>query len=371
MRLKHLTAQRFDARLRTAFRHASANRTRTDNLIVVAEAADGSLGFGEGCPRSYVTGESQSTALAFFNRHRNAWIAQITDLETLNQWRDTHAAEVDQNPAAYAAVELALLDAIGRSEGCSVEAMLGLEPLADSFQYSAVLGGSAWPIYRIQLWRYRRAGFTDFKLKLSDSFGKERRRLAPFRATSGPVRVRGDANNLWPDAVSCIAAMAPLQFPWFAIEEPVTAHRLDECRRIAKALHTRIILDESLVGANLPEEIHRDADRWILNCRVSKLGGVIRALSVIKEARSAGFQLVVGAHVGETSILTRAGLTLAMGAGDALVAQEGGFGTHLLRQDLVERPLMFGEAGILRPNTDLYGAGLGLSVDTDLLTSFQ
>jgi len=32
---------------------------------------------------------------------------------------------------------------------------------------------------------------------------------------------------------------------------------------------------------------------------------------------------------------------------DALVGQEGAFGTHLLERDVVEPPLMFGPGGIL------------------------
>ncbi len=45
--------------------------------------------------------------------------------------------------------------------------------------------------------------------------------------------------------------------------------------------------------------------------------------------------------------LTRAALTVATAAGDALVAQEGAFGTLLLAHDICEPPLMFGAAGVL------------------------
>jgi len=45
--------------------------------------------------------------------------------------------------------------------------------------------------------------------------------------------------------------------------------------------------------------------------------------------------VIVGAHVGETSLLTRAALTVANSARDLLVAQEGAFGTHLLARDVV------------------------------------
>ena len=57
--------------------------------------------------------------------------------------------------------------------------------------------------------------------------------------------------------------------------------------------------------------------------------------------------MIVGAQVGETSLLTRAALTVAQAAGSALFAQEGAFGTFLLTRDVCEPPLMFGAGGVL------------------------
>lgn len=365
--MKHfrLAAHRFDMRFRTVFRHASARRARTENVIISATATSGETGYGEACPRAYVTGETRETVLRFFGRHRASLEHDVTDFDSLLRWRDAHAAEIDANPAAYAGVELAMLDAIGRQHGQPIEAVLGLPPLDGAFRYSAVLGDNPWLVYRLQLMRYRRSGFCDFKLKLSGNRTRDRAKLAPFRRSVGRFRVRADANNLWPDAQSCVDDLGPLDFPWFAIEEPVTAHRLDESSRVASALRTRIVLDESFLGIGQLDQLGRDSGLWILNCRVSKLGGLTRGLDIIREARRLGLGIIVGAHVGETSILTRAGLVLAAAAGDALVAQEGAFGTHLLSADLVEQPLMFGHGGVLRVEDVLTPSASGLGLDVD------
>ncbi len=83
--------------------------------------------------------------------------------------------------------------------------------------------------------------------------------------------------------------------------------------------------------------------------------------------------MIVGAHVGETGILTRAALTLAQGAGDALIAQEGAFGTHLLSRDLCEPPLMFGDGDVLTVEDALDPAalGFGLIVDASGITEIS
>jgi L-alanine-DL-glutamate epimerase-like enolase superfamily enzyme len=77
------------------------------------------------------------------------------------------------------------------------------------------------------------------------------------------------------------------------------------------------------------------------------MGGLLRSLAIIESARKLDIGLIVGAQVGETSLLTRAGLTAAQAAQDLLKAQEGAFGTHLLESDICSPPLMFAKAGLL------------------------
>ncbi|MGL4464660.1 MAG: dipeptide epimerase, partial [Planctomycetia bacterium] len=51
-------------RLRKPIKHASHERTETDNVVVECRLSDGSVGYGEGVPRDYVTGETAASALA-------------------------------------------------------------------------------------------------------------------------------------------------------------------------------------------------------------------------------------------------------------------------------------------------------------------
>lgn len=98
--------------------------------------------------------------------------------------------------------------------------------------------------------------------------------------------------------------------------------------------------------------------RWIANLRVSKLGGVLRTMAVLDAARARGVGVIVGAQVGETSLLARAGLVVAHAAGASLLAQEGAFGTQLLAEDVCSPSLMFGVKGVLQFATR--GPGWGL-----------
>ena len=134
--------------------------------------------------------------------------------------------------------------------------------------------------------------------------------------------------------------------------------------RLSAALGCPIILDESLVSIDQLGFLEATPDRWVLNVRVSKMGGLLRPLDVVAACRARGIPLIVGAQVGETSVLTRAALTVAQAARPNLLAQEGAFGTFLLERDVCDPPLMFGAGGMLDPA--IYRlqdtAGFGLSV---------
>lgn len=370
MRVKAIEAHALQIPFKVAFSHASADRAATQTVWVTARG-DRHIGYGEGCPREYVTGESLQTAGAFIAEFTNEWRASVCDLESLRAWSRGHTIDIDRNPAAWAAVELALLDLIAKSEAKSVESLLGLSALAGRFLYTAVIGDAPPPQFTAQLAHYLKAGFRLFKIKLSGDATCDRTKVRALAdaGLSGQT-VRADANNVWQSAAAAISALELLEFPFFAIEEPLKAGDYDGMARLASALGTKIVLDESVLGANQLDNLGGDTRQWIVNLRVSKMGGVLRSLELVSELRARGLGLIIGAQVGETSILTRAALTVANAAKDILLAQEGAFGTHLLARDVVNPSLMFGAGGILDVSATAFdAAGWGVQVivsSTDL-----
>jgi L-alanine-DL-glutamate epimerase-like enolase superfamily enzyme len=345
---------------RVAFKHAAAERAGTAAVWVEARDGQGHVGFGEGCPREYVTGESVPGALAFIDAHRDALTRQVGDPASLAAYAERHRDAIDANPAAWCALELAALDLFGRAAGRPVEALLGLPELAGAFRYTAVLGDSTLQTFTAQASRYRQLGFDDFKVKLSGDATADAARVAAL-ADLGAARIRVDANNLWRSADEALARLRGLPAPLFAIEEPLAPGDLAGLARLADALGVPVILDESCVRAAQARELPGPAGRWIVNVRVSKMGGVVRALAVVAAARAAGVGVIVGAQVGETSVLTRAALPVAAAAGSSLAAQEGAFGTLLLQHDVCDPPLMFGPGGVLDPAPVAGRPGLGLA----------
>ncbi len=346
------------------FCHASAERTETSSLWVEAISDNGLVGYGESCPRKYVTDETITSAQTFFLQFQNAICYEITSLSTLRAWAIKHQSKLDANPAAWCAIELAILDLLAKQEGKTIEQFVNLPALHGSFQYSAVLGDANKETFKQSAEQYVQQGFTDFKLKLSGEIEHDKEKIAVMRQWgNSSLRIRVDANNLWRDTSVAIKFLQALNYPFFAIEEPLLPNAYPELSLIAKALNCKIILDESFLRLEQFALLQETPQHWLINLRISKMGGLLRSLAIIESARKLGIGLIIGAQVGETSLLTRCGLAAAQASSDILVAQEGAFGTHLLENDICNPPLMFAKAGLLdvANHPILSQSGLGFS----------
>ena len=83
----------------------------------------------------------------------------------------------------------------------------------------------------------------------------------------------------------------------------------------------------------------------IVNLRVSKCGGLINSIAMGKKALELGMKVIVGAQVGETSALTRAGFLLSSALSHKVWAHEGAYGKLLLEEDPFREYYQLGKEG--------------------------
>ena len=355
--------------LKMTFRQASAARTHGESLWV--EAARGAhRGHGEGCPRAYVTGETRASCKQWLATWQGAIQSDCTSLDALRGWLARHTAAVDASPSAWCAIESALLDLFAREREQSVEALLGLAPPGGPHVYSAVLGNDEPWKTRFLIDQYCILGVTDFKVKLEgdpEVDGQKLRSIAELTAWHGVTshRVRVDANNLWADTPDrALEYLRALDCEFFGVEEPVRPREVETHSRISVGLGVPVILDESLCTMADLERYDDVPGRFIANLKVSRVGGVLRALALVEALRARGWPIIIGAHVGETSVLTRAAMLVAAAAGKQLAAQEGAFGSRLIEREPVSPSLKWGRGGELdlrRPYAEVTTEGLQLT----------
>lgn len=362
MRVADITMRPLEIPFKHTFAHAAASRSATESVLVTMTSTNGLIGHGEGCPRSYVTGETLDSCMGFFQAQRTRW-AEIHTLDELREWTTAHQNEIDRNPAAWCAVETAFLDLFGQDSHRSLESLLGLRELSEAFHYSAVLGAATLDAFKTQLYRYASVGFIDFKIKITGKLDGDVEKIAQLKALNRDgLRIRVDANNLWKRTRQAAEYLGALQYPFVAIEEPLAVGDYAGLWTLSRDLSMPIVLDESFLRADQFSAISDTPSTWIINIRISKMGGILRSLAIAERATSLGIPIVIGAQVGETSILTRAALTVAEQYRNHLRAQEGAFGTLLLEHDLCNPALMFGKGGLLSVDTIKTKPGLGFTV---------
>lgn len=356
-----LTIQNLEIPFKQVFAHATATRACTESILVKAGSENGVVGVGEGCPRNYVTGETIQTVMRFFDTHRKTW-EEFRNVQDLKSWMTANNQSIDENPAGWCAVELALFDYWGQENRQSIESLLNLQELTGQFQYSAVLGTENLTSFKKQAQQFSALGFWDFKVKASGNFEDDTQKIEFLKDLSiGNLRIRLDANNLWKTVTEAVTYLKSLEYPFFAIEEPLQVGDYDGSRQISQQLDLPIILDESFLRIKQLDHLQADPQSWIINIRISKMGGVFRSLAIAEQAKVMNIPAIIGAQVGETSILTRAALTVANQYRDILLAQEGAFGTYLLEHDITDTPLMFSKGGRLDPHILNGHPGLGLT----------
>jgi muconate cycloisomerase len=380
MSITSLTLYKVAVPLKKVVRHASFERSTSENLVVRVTLDDGVVGYGEGVPRPYVTGETPESTFALLEAHdwarligRPVDFAQVIErLEALS------IPEIEKDPrgmagnAARCALELAILDAFGRrfgeAAGKAVEHSraegLQLFPAARRVRYSAAITSESPRQELISALKIRIYGFNQVKIKVGALDQNDALRLKSLRRVlGGRMDIRLDANESYAPS-ELLERIAPLRrYRPTALEQPLRHAHVERLAQLRPLIAIPIMLDESLCGYPdaLAAVTHRTAD--LLNVRLSKCGGIIPSLRIIALAQRSGLGVQLGCHPGETALLSAAGRQVASRIA-GLRYLEGSYDRHILAANLTQQDLTFGYGGRAAP---IAGPGLGVTVDTAAL----
>lgn len=303
--------------MRVPFRHAAHNRAEGESVLVTLSAR-GETGWGEGAPRSYVTGETAATAAAALERLDLSIVASVLEAASFDDAVDRIAATdwagAAGGQAAGAAAELACDDLLcrlwGRPVVDLVERLLPpcLRERNDAIRAATVLGLGA----DIRALSDDAARGAAHHVKLKGDRDPRRTIEAALEVRSvigGAVPISIDANNAWtPEQLSEVSAGVPW-VSWY--EEPLAPRSWAALREARAQLGIRVMLDDSAVSAeDVATAIAEDA-MDLVNVRVSRCGGLAGAVRMIRQAARAGKRVALGVHPGEVGPLFAAGRALA------------------------------------------------------------
>lgn len=366
--------------MRLKFEHASATRSVADPVIVQAMGATPyahCIGWGETLARPYVSGETPATVLRD--------IREIF-VPLLGGFRPTSWAEalefIDALPymdgvrivtAARAAVELALIDLSGRvfrRRAADVAGWMGLGGFGSpgcipSASYSGIVVGKSRSKLQWLLRAQRWYGLRDFKIKVATPGWEQRlewtyRVLRPALENEAAT-LRADANGGWTLAEALEHIPTLKLYGVRSLEQPLPDQFDHQLPKLHAAAPIDLIADESMVTPDDARRLIEDGAIRVLNIRLAKNGGLMPALRLAKLALQNGLDVQLGCLVGETSILSAAGVAF-LECCPSVRFVEGAFGRLLLRTDVTQRPIRFRFGGRIQPRK---GFGLGVDVDED------
>lgn len=351
-----------------AVSHSLADNTATDNIVVALMDEKGRVGYGEGVPRSYVTGETVQGSLEALRRELAPLVlgASLEPEEALG-WMEKRGGPnlVDRCPAAACAVETALLDLAGRAMERPVSALLSANPPAP-VTYSAVIPLLPQEALPAILDQAKALDFKQVKVKVRREGAVEL--VAQVRRALGPqVHLRVDANGDWSaaEAVDIIRAMAPSKVE--AVEQPVAKGDLEGLAKVTAAVKPLVLADESLCTMGDAHRLVENRATGGFNLRLSKCGGPARTTALLEMASWEGLACMLGCQVGELGLLSALGRHFAS-VHPGLIYLEGSFTRFFMDRDLIRQDLTFGPGG---QAPLLSGPGLGVEVDTTALNGSQ
>ena len=386
MRLSQLTAFHVRIPLKHKVRHASHAREETESLIVRCELDNGAIGWGEGLPRPYVTGETIDNVWSLLAASDLA--RQLSDpFENLAQGmaladRINFKAADGECPfvergcfgnSARCAIELSLLDAAARSEGVPLSRVTELLPEAmairesrSQVRYSAAITAMSPWATTIRAWKIRLYGFHQCKVKVGVEGVDDAELLHRIRKIlpAGRVDLRIDANEAW-TCENLDSKLAPLlPFGITSLEQPVPHSQVAGLAKLRGRIGVPLMLDESLCSLTDAHRAIESGTCDLFNIRLSKCGGFVSSLRLAALAQQAGLGYQLGCQVGETGILSAAGRHFACSVANIRYL-EGSYDRHLVREPLTTQDLTFGRRGLAAALT---GPGLGVEID---LTALQ
>ena len=289
----YLNAHPIDLKLTTPFRISRGVQETSPNVIVEIIHND-TKGYGEASPTEYY-GESPTSVLACMELFKNDVGDDPFALEDIMERLD-HT--IGLNPAAKAALDMALYDLMGKMLGTPLYKLLGLN--AAKTPYTSFTIGIDSPAQMAKKAALAK-DYPILKVKLGTKHDIEI--IKAIREVSNAT-LRVDANSAWTpkEAIKTINALAPYNIEF--IEQPVSSHNLEGLKLISDNVSVPIIADESCVTVDDIPRLVGCVDG--INIKLMKCGGIRHALKMIHVARAHSLSIMLGCMIESSLAITAA-----------------------------------------------------------------
>jgi L-alanine-DL-glutamate epimerase-like enolase superfamily enzyme len=347
----------------------SRMRGLSSNTIVVEVIGDkGEIrGYGEGVPIEFVTGETPDSAMKNVKLliQKDCFPWELSDIWQVYDFVDSLPDGKEQN-SAICALEMSLLDALGKSENKSILEYFPKTFYRSKVRYGAsVTLGSRERVMQIcQL--IKNLGIAHLRIKMGKDFDQNRDATEAVNKVFGDdCELRIDPNGVWDRDLAFRHLSLIEEYGVEIVEEPMMRHSpgFSEFAEILQARRVILMACESAPTLGDVRRIIEEGYHQMINVKLSRSGGFRRSLGIIEYLREKGSSFQIGCTLGESGLLSAAGRAFSLLCSDAVYC-DGSYDDYLLEKNITYENVSFGSGGEAGP---LDGPGLGVEVNGDSL----
>ncbi|MCJ7810374.1 MAG: hypothetical protein MUP26_08955, partial [Desulfobulbaceae bacterium] len=338
-------------------------------IVVLEMIGDASAvrGYGEGVPIRIVTGETPESVIGDI-------LSSVADpsfpwdLEDVSQiWNFVDGfPDGKSHNAAICAMEMALLDALGKYQNRPVMDFFSHTHLADVVHYGApVTLGNKERIVMLCNW-IKAIGITRIRIKMGKVFDQNQQALETVVSILGQVcELRIDPNGVWDRDLAFRHLPLLVRHKVNIVEEPMERDARG-FPQFVEALSSEGIILMACESAPTLKDVKRIIDEnlyQMINVKLCRSGGFRKAIQMIDHIRKSPISFQIGCTLGESGILSAAGRALCLLSKDA-VNYDGSYDRFLLKENTTMEHVSFGLKGEAGP---LGNSGLGVQVNRQAL----
>jgi L-alanine-DL-glutamate epimerase-like enolase superfamily enzyme len=303
-------------------------RSQAEAIILVLEFDNGIVSFGESTPRAYVTAETCTSVIAAIGQR----FVPLLLASTMDDRQDViellarlSASGADSEPSALGAVDIALWDALAQLRRLPVFGLFSPSPRPQP-PYSVSIPYLPLETIQALYQRFRRLDIKRFKILLTGDWRQDLKRIQFIRKLVGETAALSLEANGKLDVSKVMAVLERLA-PGAVqdIEQPAAAGNMEALRQIRERFGLAVVADESMCCLDDARRLVDAGACDILNVKISKCGGLLRAREIIVWAAGRNIACHLGSHVGETEILAKAAQHLALSTENLAWMEIGSF----------------------------------------------
>ncbi len=354
MKIRDIRTEILKAPLKNPFITSLRRVDALEDLVVIIECDDGSIGFGEGAQTPVITGETIGSMIAAI-AYIKPYIIGL-DIEEFDSILHLIHTVIIKNTTAKSALETALYDLKAKAEKLPLYQMLG----GKKTKFRTDITISMGEIDRMISDSFKAValGYDTLKIKIGDDPLKDIDRiLAIHDALDKNIALRLDANQGWTaeESVTLLHALEKRDIIAEFIEQPVAAEDIEGLKYIKERVQTPLLADESVFSLKDAKRLLEMEAVDYINIKLAKTAGITQALQLADLSAGFGVKCMIGCML-EGPISVAAGVHVASAKAESITMLDLD-AVALLASHPVQTDILFNESEI----TLSHALGLGVT----------